>query len=50
MAKKAIIIISLVKESEGKSNNGLEKEIFRVLSTPPPKIPVDEEHRESHRY
>ena len=39
MAKKAIIVISLVKESEGKSNNELEKEIFRVLSTSPPKIP-----------
>ena len=39
MAKRAIIVISLVKESEGKSNNELEKEIFRALSTPPPKIP-----------
>ncbi|MCD6240756.1 hypothetical protein J7K27_04450 [Candidatus Bathyarchaeota archaeon] len=39
MNKKAIIVISLVKESENKSNNELEKEIFEALSTPPPKIP-----------
>jgi len=39
MAKKAIIVISLVKESESKSNSELEKEIFRALSTLPPKIP-----------
>ena len=39
MAKKAIIVVSLVEESEDKSNSELEKEIFEALSTPPPKIP-----------
>ena len=35
----AIIVISLVKKREEKSNKEIEKEIFRALSTPPPKIP-----------
>ena len=39
MAKKAIIVIALVEESKDKSNKELEDEIFKELSTPPPKIP-----------
>jgi len=39
MAKKAIIIITLVDESRRKSNRGLEREIFEELSKYPAKIP-----------
>ena len=39
MGKKAIIAISLVKESEEKTNEELEKEIYNALSEIPTKIP-----------
>ena len=39
MVKKAIIVITLVKESEKKTNKELEDEIFDELSKSPPKIP-----------
>jgi len=39
MNKKATIIISLVKESEEKSNEELEKEILTALSEMPIQIP-----------
>lgn len=39
MNKKATIVISLVEESEEKSNQELEKEIYEALSEMPIKIP-----------
>jgi len=39
MNKKATIIISLVRESDEKSNEELEKEICAALSELPIKIP-----------
>jgi len=39
VAKKAIIIIELVDESKGKSNEELEEEIFEELVKSPPAIP-----------
>ena len=39
MSKKAVIVISLVKESAEKSNEEIEKEIFEELSKRPPVIP-----------
>ena len=39
MVKKAKITIILVKESEERSNEELEKEIFSALSELPVKIP-----------
>jgi hypothetical protein len=39
MVKKAIIVISLVKESFEKSNKEIEKEISRELSRDLPRIP-----------
>ncbi len=39
MQKKAVIVISLVKESVEKSNKEIEKEIFEELSKGLPKIP-----------
>lgn len=39
MVKKAIIVISLVKESLEKANEEIEKEISRELSQGLPKIP-----------
>lgn len=39
MPKKAIIVISLVKESVEKSDKEIEKEIFEELSKGLPKIP-----------
>ena len=39
MTKKATIIISLVKESEEKSNQEIEKEIIQALTKQPAKIP-----------
>jgi hypothetical protein len=39
MAKKAIIVIKLVEESNEKSNKELEREILRQLSKSPAKIP-----------
>ena len=39
MDKKAIINISLVKESEERPNEELEKEIYEALSEMPIKIP-----------
>jgi len=37
--KKATITISLVKESKEKTNQELEKEIYKALSEMPIKIP-----------
>ena len=39
MVKKAVIVISLVRESTEKTNEGIEREIFKELSGRPPKIP-----------
>jgi hypothetical protein len=39
MPKKAIIVVSLVDESEDKTNDELEKEIFDELPKAPPSIP-----------
>ncbi len=39
MAKKAIIVIKLVEESNEKSNKELEREILHQLSKSPAKIP-----------
>jgi len=39
MPKKAIIVISLVKESAEKTNEEIEKEILEELSKAPPTIP-----------
>ena len=39
MNKKATTIISLVKESKEKTNQELEKEIYKALSEMPIKIP-----------
>jgi len=39
MAKKAVIVIHLVDESEEKANEEIEKEILEELSTHEPKIP-----------
>jgi len=39
MAKKAVIVISLVKESAEKTNDEIEKEILQDLSRHPAKIP-----------
>ena len=39
MPKKAVIVISLVKESVEKSNKEIEKEIFEELLKGLPKIP-----------
>ncbi len=38
-AKKAVITIRLVSESEAKSNREIEKEIFESLSKSLPRIP-----------
>ena len=39
MDKKAVIVVSLVKESAGKSNEEIEKEIIEELSREPSAIP-----------
>jgi hypothetical protein len=39
MRKKAVIVISLVKESAEKSNEEIENEIMEELSKHPPRIP-----------
>lgn len=39
MRKKAIIVVSLVKESAEKANEEIEREIMEELSKYPPKIP-----------
>jgi len=39
MIKKAVIVISLVEESSEKTNEEIEKEIFKELSARPTKIP-----------
>jgi len=39
MAKKAVIVISLVEESAETPNEKIEKEIFQELSKAPPTIP-----------
>ena len=39
MNKKATIVISLVEESKEKTNQELEKEIYKALSEVPIKIP-----------
>jgi len=39
MAKKAVIVISLVEESTEKSNEQIEKEIMAELIAEPPRIP-----------
>jgi hypothetical protein len=39
MVKKATIIVSLVKESAERTNDEIEKEIFKELSKLPTKIP-----------
>lgn len=39
MAKKAVIVISLVKESAEKTNEEIEREILKELSELPAKIP-----------
>ncbi len=39
MAKKAVIVVTLVEESEEKTNDELEKEIFFELSKAPLVIP-----------
>lgn len=39
MLKKAVIVISLVKESTEKANKEIEREIYEELSKLPPKIP-----------
>jgi len=39
MVKKAVIVISLLKESNEKSNGEIERDIFKELSRLPAKIP-----------
>jgi len=39
MVKKAVIVISLVEESAGKSTREIEKEIMKELSREPARIP-----------
>jgi Ribonuclease G/E len=39
MKKKAIIVISLIKESEEKANQEIEKEIYEALKKEPALIP-----------
>lgn len=39
MPKKVIIVVSLVEESEKKTNDELEKDIFDELSKAPSSIP-----------
>jgi len=39
MVKKAVIVISLVKESTEKTNEEIKKEILKELSQRPAKIP-----------
>ena len=39
MVKKAVIVISLVKESTEKANEEIERDIFKELSERPAKIP-----------
>jgi len=39
MVKKAIIVISLVKETSGRANEEIEREILEELSELPAKIP-----------
>lgn len=39
MGKKAVIVVSLVKESAKMSNKEIEKEILEELSKHPPAIP-----------
>jgi aerobic-type carbon monoxide dehydrogenase small subunit (CoxS/CutS family) len=39
MAKKAVIMISLVEESAEKSNQEIEKEIMKELCREPARIP-----------
>jgi len=39
MVKKAVIMISLVKESAEKANDEIEKEIFKELTEHPAKVP-----------
>lgn len=39
MRKKAIIVVSLVKESAEKTDEEIEREIMEELSERPPKIP-----------
>ncbi len=39
MVKNVVIVVSLVKESAGKTNEEIEREIFKELSERPAKIP-----------
>ena len=39
MGKKAVIVISLVEESDEKPNRKIEKEIMRELTAEPSRIP-----------
>jgi len=39
MVKKAVIVISLVEESAEKTNEEIERQIFKELSERPAKIP-----------
>lgn len=39
MKKKAVIVISLVKESEEKTSEEIEKEIYEALTEEPALIP-----------
>ena len=39
MGKKAVIVVSLVKESAEKSNEEIEREIMEELSREPARIP-----------
>ena len=39
MVKNAVIVVSLVKESAEKTNEEIEREIFKELSELPAKIP-----------
>jgi len=43
MAKKAVIVVTLVEESEAKANAALEKEIFDELPRAPSSIPWTKE-------
>jgi hypothetical protein len=47
MNKKATIVISLVEESKEKTNQELEKEIYKALSEMPMENSMDEKSRKS---